>query len=33
MWSIFRAQNISENICSFGDRTPNLWATTENVAV
>ena len=28
-----RAQNISENVCSFGNGTPNLWAPTENVPV
>ena len=28
-----RAQNISENVCSVGNGTPDLWAPTNNVAV
>ena len=31
--SIFRAQNIPGNVCSFGNGTPDLWTPTKNVAV
>ena len=33
LYSIGRPQNITENICSFGNRTPNQWAPTNNVHV
>ena len=28
-----RTQNIPENVCSFGNGTPNRWAPTKNVPV
>ena len=31
MIQIYRGQNISENVCSFGNGTPNLRAPTKNV--
>ena len=31
--SFFRTQNIPENVCSFGNGTPNTWAPAKNVPV
>ena len=28
-----RSQNIPENLCSFGNGTPNPWVPTKNVPV
>ena len=33
LYSIGRTQNIPENVCGFGNGTPNQWAPTKNVPV